>query len=448
VPALVISLVVLVLLKSLGTRNRKLQPVKQGIPNPIIYYILRGFLLAGLLMLSFLPAYSIIDEFRRCPGESGTLTQAEARRDWKYVVSVIDSLLQQPLKKHCRQKLITRRSDAVLEWQKSLGPGQARVLLAEAIHIAQLAELEDVVKSLSRAQYVLQPASLAPDSRVVIRSIDASRRPDLDIFLSVKDSDGFAVDNLEQKDIDLAVNGELTDVRSLAYRERDSYPINVAICIDASGSMEKQFSRVRSAATAFIDMLSPHTEAELIVFKDSAETRLAWTKNKVRLMSEINKIEPSGETALYDAIDIALEDFVTQNGCKAIVLVTDGTDTHSSVELATTLARVKATDVAIYAIGIRSDWLDSTTLAQIAESSRGDYVEVDSTDQLALVYAKIGRSLRNMYRLTFTHHDSHRAVDTLSVTIGGSANVLVEFGQDRILNSQATYVQVANGHDR
>lgn len=117
---------------------------------------------------------------------------------------------------------------------------------------------------------------------------------------------------------------------------------DILLLIDVSGSMleEGKLEQAKQAAALFIDNMEPTNRVGLAVFNETVTLRVPLDTvetNAFRVKAQIESLRADGGTALYDAIaeSAALfEGSGEENRIRAIVLLSDGADTASSIPLA------------------------------------------------------------------------------------------------------------------
>jgi len=147
-------------------------------------------------------------------------------------------------------------------------------------------------------------------------------------------------------------------------------------------------TRLRAAQTGFFALadraMAPQTRAQglgLVVFHDSARVVTPVTAALRGFQAGVGDIEPRGETALWDAVVLAVGELVAFRDaersrdpaaapCKLrVVALTDGRDTRSSASRAEAAAAALAARVTLDAILIGSP---GTELADVARLTGGD----------------------------------------------------------------------------
>jgi VWFA-related protein len=101
------------------------------------------------------------------------------------------------------------------------------------------------------------------------------------------------------------------------------------------------------------DLLGPEDEVFLYRFDTSPELVHEWTTDRARVSEALNRIQPRGGTAMYDAVAEAIP--LVQAGKhrkKALLIISDGNDTSSHTAIFALKEQIRETEVLIYAIGI------------------------------------------------------------------------------------------------
>jgi Ca-activated chloride channel family protein len=158
-------------------------------------------------------------------------------------------------------------------------------------------------------------------------------------------------------------------------------PVNLVMLLDVSGSMEgDKIANLRQAAAQFVDQMGQDDYITLITFSDSVvifaeHVQVSQWRNQVT--STIESLQASGNTALYDAIDVAaavIDRSTSSETANAIILLTDGLDTasiHTSFNDAL-LDRVGAHNTTVFTIAYGSD-ADENLLYRLAIAANGNF---------------------------------------------------------------------------
>jgi Ca-activated chloride channel family protein len=117
-------------------------------------------------------------------------------------------------------------------------------------------------------------------------------------------------------------------------------PVDVSVVLDISGSMSgEKISAARASLVNFIDLFQDRDRMQVIVFSDEIieMSPLSPLEGKREdLKQRVSGVIEQGGTMLYDATDYAYNDLL-ENGdpdhIRAVVVLTDGADTDSSMSL-------------------------------------------------------------------------------------------------------------------
>ena len=168
---------------------------------------------------------------------------------------------------------------------------------------------------------------------------------------TVTDNRGRYVPNLKQSDFTVYEDGTKQE---LAYFSTgDRVPVSLGIVFDTSGSMVDKIHGVQDAVEHFVKSVSAGDEIFLIRFSEDAELVQDFTDDRRRILRAVERLEPQGSTALYDAVVLGLQR-ITQgkHRKRALLLLTDGNDTSSSARFDAVIALARKSEVIIYALGI------------------------------------------------------------------------------------------------
>jgi VWFA-related protein len=133
-------------------------------------------------------------------------------------------------------------------------------------------------------------------------------------------------------------------------------PTSIVFIIDRSTSMRgTKWRNLTSGIKDFLRRQPPDTDYTFIVFSDKpALVSQAIDANE--FWKEFSAITPDGETALYDALELGVDQIncLTRHH-KAVVFLSDGEDNKSTTSLTAVHNQVLRTHTTIYAVGILID---------------------------------------------------------------------------------------------
>jgi len=232
--------------------------------------------------------------------------------------------------------------------------------------------------------------------------------------VQVFDKKGQFVEGLEKKDFRVRVEGITVDVDT--FERDDNAPVSFAFLVDTSGSMRlaDKLEHAKAAVRHIVSQRRRGDDFALLAFAED-EVRMVddFSSDPTRLLRDLDRLEASGGTALFDAVAATPSRMVAgRNGKRAIVLFTDGVDNSSrltSVEMAEILQQVS---IPVYAVGMKNAAFDRLTeeerrelaldnLKILASSSGGLMLLAGGDEDLRPMAAKINSEVRKQYLLGF-----------------------------------------------
>jgi VWFA-related protein len=238
---------------------------------------------------------------------------------------------------------------------------------------------------------------------LAINDVDDSQFPQVNAYLTATDSSGLPIRNLAPSVFTVSEDGQPVTSFILNELPQSSQPIAVAIGIDTSGSMASALDETQAAALAFLGSLSPNDRVSLLTFADEARVAVPLTTDRETLRNAINALRPEGETALHDALALAvdvLRDLPT--GRKAIVLLADGEDNSSVFTFDVAVHQAQVWAIPVYPIGFGRATLYQPQLEMIA-SLTGGYAQIrPDSSTLEEAFDTILAVLRHQYSMEFT----------------------------------------------
>ncbi len=229
--------------------------------------------------------------------------------------------------------------------------------------------------------------------------INVDSFPKVKCHFTLSDQAYLPVRTLLHDQLELSEQYELISEYELTTRTANS-AISVGLVLDNSGSMAGQAIRdARSAAIDFVQNLSPFDEACVVNFGGKYCKDQVFTTDKNLLIEAINSGWPHGSTALFSAIDQAIDQAKDRLGIRAILALSDGNDNISNVTAGEVIEKARLYGINIYTIGLGDD--AEPTLRSIAYETGGQYFYSPTSKDLAMIYRMISGQLQNLYVLTY-----------------------------------------------
>jgi FHA domain/von Willebrand factor type A domain len=162
-------------------------------------------------------------------------------------------------------------------------------------------------------------------------------------------------------------------------------PAVVVLALDTSGSIAaSDAERTRALAMALLGSLPAGSEVALLTFDDQSRIVVPRTASAEALKSALARIRTSGRyTALYDALYEASRYLRGAPATrKAVVLVTDGRDENSALNLDDGLGDARDSGIPFYTVGIGR--VEERVLRRIAKLTGGEYTGIAQASATAL----------------------------------------------------------------
>jgi len=173
----------------------------------------------------------------------------------------------------------------------------------------------------------------------------------VNIIATVTDEYGRYVGNLTADDFVVQEDGALQKISH--FSQDHDVPVSVGIVLDTSGSMERKIRTAVDAVDRFIRRTNEEDEVFLMTFSSEPLLRQDFTNDRNKLSQALRKMWVTGGTALYDAVNQAIDKVqLGRHEKRAILVITDGQDTSSVAKLDEVLQNIRQQEVLVYAIGI------------------------------------------------------------------------------------------------
>jgi VWFA-related protein len=176
----------------------------------------------------------------------------------------------------------------------------------------------------------------------------------VNVTATVTDGDGRFVPGLRQEDFTVYEDGRVQEV---SHFSSDRVPVSLGIALDSSGSMSpEKLAAARAAIDRLIfKLLDQEDELFFLEFATHAHVTQGWTTNRDLISQAVARVNAVGGTALYDAVAEALPTAEEgRNRKKALLVISDGNDTNSSIGVTALRQRIRESEVLVYALGVDS----------------------------------------------------------------------------------------------
>jgi Ca-activated chloride channel family protein len=265
------------------------------------------------------------------------------------------------------------------------------------------------------------------------------------LLFTATDKKNRFVTTVKAEDIQLVEDGVRQTL--VTFQRETDRPLSLAFLIDVSGSQERTLPEEKAAARSFIETViqSNKDQAALVAFTGSAFLEQDLTRDVLGLYRALERIDVavptylgagrpisgiasgpgtkrppiSGTTALWEAIALTANkvlaptlEIKNQNRQRrAIILLTDGWDTSSRLNMQEAISSALATETTIYSIGIgdsKHDGVDKYALENLSNATGGRAFFPKKELDLRSAFAEIEKELRSQYLIAYSSTNKRR----------------------------------------
>jgi len=184
--------------------------------------------------------------------------------------------------------------------------------------------------------------------------------------VTVRDSHGEMVHNLEARDFQIADNGV---AQQISHFDMGGDPISLVILIETSSRIDALLPQVRKTGILFTQtVMGPSGEAAVVGFNDSVDKLQDFTTNGDLIENTIAHLgEGTSGSKLYDAMAVGVEMLTGRPQAtpdkpgrrRVLMILSEATDAGSDAKLGEVLRNAQLANVTMYSVGL------STTRAEL-----------------------------------------------------------------------------------
>ncbi len=281
--------------------------------------------------------------------------------------------------------LVATRNRPPWEAEVELPPGE------EIVYLAVTAQLDDGTRA-EDVRFLRAPENL---EEVEVDLVE--------LYTAVSDRTGQPVRGLTVDDFEVLEGGARQEIAKFEVVE--NLPLILGITIDISGSMTESLAEAQRAAAGFLTNVARSGDKSFtLAFSGRPVLLMPLTDDIPAAARSLEGLQAAGATAFHDAVIHSLYYFRGTRGQKALVFLSDGDDTASSVKFPDALEYARKSGVAIYTIGLGVSAFGAglrNKLSNLAAETGGRYFSIGKAEELAKVYEQIETELRSRYLLAF-----------------------------------------------
>ena len=259
----------------------------------------------------------------------------------------------------------------------------------------------------------------------------------VNLFFNVKDKKGALIPDLKKEDFQIIEDGKPQTIKY--FSAESNQPLTLGILIDTSASQERVLPMEKEVGAAFLkDVLRPKDLAFVISFDVNVDQLHDYT-NDARLLRDAMdsaKINNGGNvggppglgggpiptsnnprgTLLFDAVYLAShEKLASEVGRKAMILLTDGEDQGSQMNMKDAIESAQKADAIVYVLLIADRGFyggmygGDRDMKKMCEQTGGRVIEVGNKfEKLREGFNQIASELRSQYSIGYTPTNTAR----------------------------------------
>jgi VWFA-related protein len=250
----------------------------------------------------------------------------------------------------------------------------------------------------------------------------------VDIYAIVEGRHAQLVRGLTQDDFEVRENSIRENI--IHFSSETDVALNLGVAIDTSASQSNLLHTEQEAAKKFLrTVLASRDQAFVMNFDVDVNLLRDFTNVTAELVNAVDSARinqtgksvlaqgasATGGTHLYDAVYLASNELMkSRAGRKVLVLVTDGEDQGSKIDLDKTIESAEKADVVVYTIVVSDPrfyalmggtYQGDASVRKLARQTGGRTIRLQSVEQIGDAFDQIDRELRAQYLLGYFPSD-------------------------------------------
>jgi VWFA-related protein len=276
-----------------------------------------------------------------------------------------------------------------------------------------------LVAALLVTALLLLPSRLvaAAEAVAVINQVGVEQFPDVAAYLTVVDSAGLPIADLSRDRVQLVHNGNPVPDFSLELVDATQDGLAIVVAVDTSGSMQGQpLAFARDAVRIFLERMGPRDRGALLSFGQTVQVVQDLTDDRDALQRATDALTARGDTALYDGAFQAIT-MAAQNplGRRAVIVISDGEDTHSGHSLDDVIAKARETNTPVSVIGFGEFMAEP--MQRLTAATGGLLSIAPDADRLGERAGQTAELLRKQYVVRYRAPDSRPPENELEIVV-------------------------------
>lgn len=252
-------------------------------------------------------------------------------------------------------------------------------------------------------------AGAAQTEQLTVVGVDSSAFPEVTITVDISGTtlDGASVVHIIEGEQRI---GATIDMGGGARQE-------VVVLIDTSGSMTgAAIEAAKAAAAGFISQLPAGSRVSVVGFGDRPYLVTPMSEDFAAASAAVSGLQASGETALYDGLALAADQFTGAAVPRSVVLVSDGGDTASATTLEAVSSRLVEQRMRVFGVRLATVESNRAPIDQLAAATNGLAVEATDAAGLSTAYEAVSTAAVRQARVVYTSRATEPT--TVQVIVG------------------------------
>jgi VWFA-related protein len=248
----------------------------------------------------------------------------------------------------------------------------------------------------------------------------------VNMYAIVEGRHGRLIPDLSKNDFELTEDGA---EKKIDYFSRETNaPLSVGILVDTSASQDRLLATEQSASKSFLGSVLRHDDQAFVMHFDvdvellqdftNAAEKLGRAIDTVKINQTGHSIVAEdagvsrGGTRLYDAVYLASNELMkARYGRKVLVLVTDGEDQGSKIDLQGSVKAAEKANVIVYSIVVSDADLyalldlkyhGDSSVRKLSRETGGRTIRVKSIQEIGSAFNQISQELHSQYLLGYS----------------------------------------------
>ncbi|HEY0159943.1 MAG TPA: VWA domain-containing protein [Thermoanaerobaculia bacterium] len=227
------------------------------------------------------------------------------------------------------------------------------------------------------------------------------------IFVSVVDRHGNTHDDVDRSQFRI-MDGD-SEAQIIEFGKAFDQPISIALLIDSSASMMYSMQHATKAAAEFVrHALKDGDRCSVTAVQEVPRRTLPLTGDRAAVAKAVEGITPRGQTALYDSVASAIRELREEKNRRAIVVLSDGSDTASNWSYSDVEQLAREAAIPIYFIayeGAGDSSLRDIDRLRFLAGQTGGFVATATQQNLMAKYEAIEKDLRAQFAIKYQVSD-------------------------------------------